>query len=855
MNDLLFERVFREAKWGMLLADEEGSIVLINKEGEGLLGLAQDDCKGKSINDVFQLAPDQDLEGDCKNVSCISCFNHKDLIVDASTFQDTKHRLFEIREGEESIKISADEKLQLATSAAHIGVWEYYPSTGVLVWNQDMFSVYDVNPSSFRGVYEDWANCLHPDDLAHAEQAVQIALETGENFDYNFRVLTQNKEIRHIKANAKVIHDDNGDPAGMLGTNIDITEEVSMRMRLEEQGANNRRFIEQSPHAIAMFNTEMQYLAASRVWIENNGLQEMDFLGKSHYEVMRQTSEKWRRIYEECLRGVEKQSDKDVLVDAKGNRKYIKWHIRPWYDHHKVVGGILVHVDDITEWVERMDEKLALEQVLSDMQSISRIGSWELNLKTNELHWDKVTREIHEVPDDFVPDVAKGINFYKEGFSRDAISAAVGTSMENGAPWDLSLQLVTHTNKEIWCRAIGQAEFNEEGECTRLYGLFQDIDRQKKAENLLKLSEVRFKQAFENSAIGMALVALTGEWLQVNNQLSEMLGYSEAELMELTFQDLTHPEDLDEDLQQLQRAIDGEISSYQMQKRYFHKDGGLIWAMMSVALIRDEQQMPVHLVAQIENITKRVENANKLQQANRQLEAIALKLSGQNKRLADFAHITSHNLRAPVANLSTLKQMHEMAESEEERQLIFSKFETVIDHLSSTLNELIEALIIKEKAEDQVTMVELSNVFEKISETLTGEVMTSAARLESDFSSFDRIEFNRAYMESIMLNLISNAIKYKAPDRYPRIKVFSEIQKGKKLLHFEDNGQGIDLKQHGKSIFGLHKTFHTHPEAKGVGLFLVKTQVEALGGKIRVDSEPGKGTRFTLAFAQESLAS
>lgn len=858
MNELLFKRVFEVAKWGMLLTNKDGRIIASNKAFMGLAA-GLEDIVEKSIYDLLEFANEDGFSSDFQDIESFIKSNGLRVTITLTSFNDTGYKLFQIEPQEASQKeaintsgISSDHKLQLATSAGEIGIWEYHVDTQKLFWNDDMFSIYEVDPSEFKGRYSDWEKRLHPQDASMAEEAVKIATETGENFNYTFRIKTDEGTIKYVKASAKVLKNASGESTHMFGINTDVTESTNLQMLLQEKALNDQRFIEQSPHAIAMFNTNMEYLAASEVWKENNGLMGVDFIGKSQYEMIPESATRWKSVYEDCLNGAVRQSDRERIIRKDGSEKFVKWDIRPWTTEVNEIGGILIHVDDITEWMQRMDEKNVVEKILNDTQSVARIGSWEYNLVTNQLKWDVITREIHEVPDDFVPDVTAGVNFYKEGESRIAISEALDKAISDGDSWDLELQLITFTGREIWCRAVGQSEFNDQGECIRLFGLFQDINAQKRAEANLRLSEKRFKQAFEDSAIGMALVALTGEWLQVNTKFSEMIGYTEAELQELTFQDLTHPDDLDTDLKYLQRAIDDEIDSYQMQKRYFHKNGDVIWAMMSVALIKDGDDLPVHLVSQIEDITQRVESEQQLTEANDKLQALALKLSGQNKRLANFAHITSHNLRAPVSNLSALKRMHEMSETEEEKALIFEKFETVIDHLSSTLNELVEALIIKEKGEDEVSNVVLKDVFDKIAETLTGQVMNSEAKLESDFSAFADIQFNKAYMESIMLNLISNAIKYKSPDRSPVIKVYTEERNGGHLLHFQDNGLGIDLAKHGKKMFGLHKTFHEHPEAKGVGLFLVKTQVEAAGGEIRVSSEQGKGTKFTIRFAAQT---
>ena len=122
------------------------------------------------------------------------------------------------------------------------------------------------------------------------------------------------------------------------------------------------------------------------------------------------------------------------------------------------------------------------------------------------------------------------------------------------------------------------------------------------------------------------------------------------------------------------------------------------------------------------------------------------------------------------------------------------------------------------------------------------------AIIKSDFSKASTIRYNRIYMESIFLNLVGNAIKYKSEDRIPEIRITSELENGKIVLKFQDNGLGIDLEQHGHKLFGLNKVFHRHPDAKGVGLFLTKTQIEAMGGAISACSTVNVGTTFTIHF-------
>jgi len=237
-----------------------------------------------------------------------------------------------------------------------------------------------------------------------------------------------------------------------------------------------------------------------------------------------------------------------------------------------------------------------------------------------------------------------------------------------------------------------------------------------------------------------------------------------------------------------------------------------------------------------------------MMEAKNNLEILTDRLTSQNTQLANFAHITSHNLRAPVSNLNSLLHIYKTSESDDDRSMIFNKFEKVIHHLSSTLNSLVEALKIKEETDQMLVSVHFENVLAKTTEILTAQITETGAKIISDFSEAPSITYNETYLESIFLNLLSNAIKYKDPNRAPIIEIKTRKNNGRVSFSIQDNGLGIDLVKHGHKLFGLNKTFHRHAEAKGVGLYITKTQVESMGGAISAESEPDKGTTFTIIF-------
>jgi signal transduction histidine kinase len=161
---------------------------------------------------------------------------------------------------------------------------------------------------------------------------------------------------------------------------------------------------------------------------------------------------------------------------------------------------------------------------------------------------------------------------------------------------------------------------------------------------------------------------------------------------------------------------------------------------------------------------------------------------------------------------------------------------------------LLNVLHIKRKKDAEKVQLNFLEIFQKEKESLAGQILKSKAEVHFDFNDAPTIAYYRAYLESIAHNLLSNALKYRSPLRDPVISVKTETRTGRTYLHVTDNGLGIDIARYGDQIFGLRKTFHEHPDARGIGLFMTKTQIEALGGRIQVQSVAGEGTTFTVEF-------
>lgn len=251
----------------------------------------------------------------------------------------------------------------------------------------------------------------------------------------------------------------------------------------------------------------------------------------------------------------------------------------------------------------------------------------------------------------------------------------------------------------------------------------------------------------------------------------------------------------------------------------------------------------------IKSLFKEIEDKNKLlEQQKNNLQQLSQDLIKQNGELERFAYVASHDLRAPVANLEALLNLYKEAKNSAEQKTLVETMNDVTDNLSSKLNDLVELLHSKHEAALLNETLSLHKIYEKVKRSLAAEIRQTNARIQHDFSEAPTITYPKSYMESILQNLISNALKYRHPERRPEINVKSFKQNGQTFMVIADNGIGIDLNKHGSQLFGLYKTFHANKNSKGIGLYITRAQILSLGGKIDIDSKPGEGTRFTIVF-------
>ena len=230
-----------------------------------------------------------------------------------------------------------------------------------------------------------------------------------------------------------------------------------------------------------------------------------------------------------------------------------------------------------------------------------------------------------------------------------------------------------------------------------------------------------------------------------------------------------------------------------------------------------------------------------------ELQVLSTRLINKSNRLQNFAYMLSHDFKSPLNNLGGLLALYKESTGEEQielSQLIDSSFQQV----RQSLDNMTRLLSVNQSVEIEMETLLFSDVVQSVCHGIDLFLQRTNTQLETHFEKAPQIRYNRPYLESILQNLITNAVKYRDPSRPPHIMLTTSMQGDKLLLTCQDNGLGIDLEKVGDQLFGLHQTFHENPEAHGVGLFITKNQIEAMNGRIWVESTPGVGSLFLVEF-------
>ncbi|MEM9364146.1 MAG: PAS domain-containing protein [Bacteroidota bacterium] len=517
-------------------------------------------------------------------------------------------------------------------------------------------------------------------------------------------------------------------------------------------------------------------------------------------------------------------------ISRKGE---LRWHKLKLYPS-EANNQYYVYFDDVTK------DKIAFDLSLQAEQT-AIIGSWEVDLVNHKIFWSLMTRRIHEVPDDFEPDLETGINFYKEGEHRNKIIQVVSEAIEHGTPYDVELIIITAKGKEKWVRAIGNAEMVN-GKSSRIFGVFQDIDQSKRTSIKYQALTDRMRVAVESSNIGIWDYDISNNVLVWDDNMYDLYQVNkedfsgEVEAWESTI----HPDDRDRSLKAVEQAIEGK-KEFNTEFRIKTSDGSVRYIHGLGKVFRNEAGEATRMIGANTDISR-------IKKADRRLRELLSTTEKQNKSLLNFAHIVSHNLRSNSSNLSMLTGMLLEKTNPEKQQRFLEMIRISSERLDETVVQLNEVIKIQSDPNVNLQWVNVKVVLTEVLESINAHIEEINPNISIQIPDNSRIQGVRPYISSIFLNLLTNSLKYRKPKVKLRIEVEAKEKNDHTILSFKDNGRGIDMELHGDKLFGMYKTFHGNKDAKGIGLFISKNQMDAMNAEIEVVSKVDQGATFLLKF-------
>jgi PAS domain S-box-containing protein len=384
-----------------------------------------------------------------------------------------------------------------------------------------------------------------------------------------------------------------------------------------------------------------------------------------------------------------------------------------------------------------------------------------------------------------------------------------------------------------------------------------DVERQHHAaEGSLRESEERFRSTFEQAAVGISHVGTDGCWLRVNQRLCDIVGYTRAELLRKTFQDITHPDDLEADLACVHQILAGEIETYSIEKRYIRKDRSVVPIKLTVSLVRGPSGEPKHFISIVEDITERKRAEEEIHTLNAELEQRVLDRTAQleesNKELEAFSYSVSHDLRAPLRAIDgftrILLDTYEPQLNTEGKRVC-----SVIRHNTAKMSQLIDDLLAFSRvgrAEMICSRIDMGSMAKSVFYELT--TPESRDRIDFRVGTVPPAVGDPTLMRQVWINLLDNAIKFSSKRPRAIIEVLGEHRQDETVYSVRDNGAGFE-KQYVHKLFGVFQRLHNTREFEGtgVGLAIVQRVARRHGGHVWAEGESDQGATFHFALPQQ----
>ncbi|EHQ28391.1 PAS domain-containing sensor histidine kinase [Mucilaginibacter paludis] len=499
-----------------------------------------------------------------------------------------------------------------------------------------------------------------------------------------------------------------------------------------------------------------------------------------------------------------------------------------------------LNIGENPEGCDAIGDHYLLNTQLHNLIESTNIGLWERGIETEEAWWSPKFCELlgynyGEIEQNY----SFFLNHIVHPSDRETVYNSFQNHLHHKTRYKVEFRMLTKADGYRWFESTGKAWLNQEGKPLRMLGAVIDIDSKKRNELNLKKNEFLLNETNKIARIGgWELDVITNEliWSKEVYDIHELDEHEQPDIE--TTHNFYEPGYRETVARAVKNCIE-HCQAYDLELKFRTAKDNVVWIRTKGVPVIDEHGNCVAIRGIFQNI-----NDDKLKELNLQ-KSLDL-LSDQNKRLQNFAHIVSHNLRSHSGNLEFMVNLFEEEISEDEQKEIFTHIRSISNSLATTIEHLNEIVKIQTEINNDRKEVDFDTTFNNVLNAINNNITETNALIYSDFSLCPTVNYVPAYLESIFLNLATNSLKYRNPERRPEITCKTYLEDGHTYLTFADNGLGIDLEKYGDKVFGMYKTFHQNANAKGIGLFITRNQIESLGGSIKIESTVNIGTLFTI---------
>jgi PAS domain S-box-containing protein len=805
------------------------------------------------------------------------------------------------RKKTEIVLQESKKSLQLAQKIAHLGNWDWQLQKDQLFWSDEVYRIFELQPEQFQPSYENFLNCIHPDDRDFINQTIEDIISTGNTYNIHYRIILPNKKVRIINEQGDLVLNQEGNPLRIIGTLQDVTERIIAESKLKyhlqvettlvkisrELASNNNLNIsdilanlgiifQASCIYINKFNDIDGEINTLYQWCDPN----IKHNFPSEQNINPNSFSWWRNqlledkniiIYDLSDFPAEAESEKEYF-NLKGVDSLISIPI--YIKDNKLWGSITI------EQYKKIEKTWFLAITEINIQNLRIVGEiiyanlarqkTEKELRESEIRYRAIVEDQTELICRFLPDgtikfmnnaYCKYFNLSTEYMMGNKSNIFLNpnhkqlNSIEEKYceifnplnPIQTREKHFTFAGEDRWLQWTQRAIFDQLGKIVEFQAIGMDITERKKAEKALKESEENFRGIFENAPVGISIIKPSGHFLKVNKKYCDFLKYPELELLKLTIKKITYTDDLPKTIQSMKDLLSGQIQNCSFEKRYLTKSGKEKWGHITCTLVRDAAENPRYLIAIIEDIQERKENQIALEKAKQQAEAA-------NIAKSQFLANMSHELRTPLnAILGFTQLMSKSSQLTPQNQEYLQIINRAGEHLLSLINDILDLSKIEAgKIDLNIETFDLYDLLDSIQEIFT--IKAAGKQLEIIFNKHSQvpqyIQTDKSKLRSTLINLLSNAIKF-TKKGHINLRVKPVENKNKKInlvFMVKDTGVGISNEEQSKlfDVFAQTQSGQRSGEGSGLGLAITKNFVELMGGKIDVTSKVGVGSTFTF---------